>query len=66
MRPEPRQPDSHAQDPWFVAPEPKNTNKPSMKRIVKRTVSILFPIAGLLALIGVILYVVNVVVETYG
>jgi hypothetical protein len=65
-RPAPRPPDTTPSEAWFVGPEPNKDQTFDTKKIVKRTTSILFPLVGLAALIGIIGYVINMVVNIYG
>lgn len=64
-REQPQAPDLHAGEPWYVGPEPKErTFEP--KKVVTRTVSILFPILGLTVMISIIAGITFMVVKIYG
>ena len=64
-RPAPQEPDFSPAEPWFVTPEEPKNSKFSSKAVVKRIVSIGFPIVGL-AILGIIIAaVIRYVVGIY-
>lgn len=65
-RPAPTPPKDQPAEPWFVGPEPNIKRNTNTKSVIKRTVGILFPIAALLVLIGIIIMVVDLVAKSYG